>query len=79
MTNRRRHVRRTARYRATIHTADQHFAGVLENISSDGACVVLVRAEALPRTFTISIPAESIERRCHLVWRDGQHIGVRFD
>jgi len=80
MQNRRKHVRRTVRHRASIWLADnQKLTGVVDNIADGGACLLLDTASELPATFFVSIPGERIERSCRLVWRRGLQIGVEFD
>jgi hypothetical protein len=78
MINRRKHIRRSARALATIRIGSQNFTGLLQNISENGASIKILLPEPLPPIFTISIPAQGIERSCRLVWTDGQLIGVCF-
>lgn len=52
---------------------------VLRNASASGARLRLVRNAELPDRFRLSAPMEKIDADCHLVWRRGNDIGVKFD
>jgi hypothetical protein len=32
----------------------------------------------LPPVFNLSVPAEQVDRRCEVMWRDGNRVGVSF-
>jgi hypothetical protein len=51
--------------------------GMLLNISAGGACVSIVTSRNIPAEFTLVLPPNS-PRRCRLVWRSGEKIGVEF-
>jgi hypothetical protein len=51
--------------------------GMLNNLSAGGACVSLSIAKAIPAEFTLVLPPNTA-RRCRLVWRSGERIGVEF-
>lgn len=62
--------------RLTLDDSSWH-RGMLDNISEGGACVLISTAMALPEEFTLVLPPNT-SRRCRLVWRRGQKIGVEF-
>jgi hypothetical protein len=51
--------------------------GMLINISEGGACVSVSTARVLPPEFTLVFPPNA-PRRCRLVWRTGDKVGVKF-
>ena len=50
----------------------------LENISDGGAGLRFETNILLPPVFTLSVPAEKVDRRCEVMWRDGNRVGVSF-
>jgi PilZ domain len=51
--------------------------GMLNNVSQGGACVSVSTARVLPAEFTLVFPPNE-PRRCRLVWRSGERVGVEF-
>jgi hypothetical protein len=51
--------------------------GMLNNLSAGGACVSISGTKAIPAEFTLVFPPNT-PRRCRLVWRSGEKIGVEF-
>jgi hypothetical protein len=51
--------------------------GMLNNLSAGGACVSISGTRVVPAEFTLVFPPNT-PRRCRLVWRSGQKIGVEF-
>jgi PilZ domain len=51
--------------------------GMLNNVSEGGACVSVSTTRALPAEFTLVLPPNEL-RRCRLVWRSGERVGVEF-
>jgi hypothetical protein len=81
MLNRRKRIRRTARKEASILGAEDERVlaiGFAENVSDEGACIVLDMDVELPVDFIVSIPAERVERRGRLVWKTGERLGISF-
>lgn len=50
----------------------------IRNRSEHGCKLRLPMAVSLPRRFTLSVPAEGIDRAVRLVWRRGPSVGVEF-
>jgi hypothetical protein len=50
----------------------------IRNRSARGCKLHLPMAVALPRQFSLAIPAEGIVRSVRLVWRRGSSVGVHF-
>jgi hypothetical protein len=53
------------------------YRGMLQNLSTGGACVMISTETEIPREFTLLLPPNT-PRRCRLVWRQEQKIGVEF-
>jgi len=51
---------------------------ILENVSDGGAGLRFETNILLPPVFTLSVPAERVDRRCEVMWRDGYRVGVSF-
>lgn len=52
---------------------------MVRNISDTGARVEVVSPVGLPEIFTLVIPSDKFNRRCHAVWSHDKRIGVAFD
>jgi hypothetical protein len=78
--SRRKHVRRRTNAPGTIQVYDgaPGIPCVLENISDGGAGLRFETNILLPPVFTLDVPAEKVDRRCEVMWRDGNRIGVSF-
>jgi hypothetical protein len=81
-TDRRKAVRRTVRLPAKIATGE---GGVfrdctLVDLSDLGARLAIDQADNLPDEFAIFLPPYARPfRKCRLIWRKNEHIGVEFD
>lgn len=51
---------------------------IIRNLTSEGACVEVPGAPILEDTFDLVILPEYLNRRCQVVWREGDRIGVKF-
>jgi hypothetical protein len=51
---------------------------VVRNISVSGALLELSGPALVPNDFDLIIKPENVGRCCHVVRRDGHHLGVRF-
>lgn len=51
--------------------------GLLNNLSAGGACVSISTTKEIPAEFTLVFPENNL-RRCRLVWRSGDRMGVEF-
>jgi hypothetical protein len=77
--NRRRYIRRVSATSAVIHfDGGNDIRCTLQDVSVGGARLRLEVPSDLPPFFLLTVPAERIERRCTLVWKDGERVGVRF-
>jgi hypothetical protein len=78
--SRRKHVRRGSNAPGTIEVYDgaPGVACILENISEGGAGLRFETNILLPPVFNLSVPAEQVDRRCEVMWRDGNRVGVSF-
>jgi hypothetical protein len=70
----RRDVRRTAR----IRFARQNMTCFVRNLSATGAAIEATNLAAIPDDFRLVLEMESAERRCHVVWRRKNKIGIQF-
>jgi hypothetical protein len=58
---------------------EQSIGCVVHNISKDGARLSFTAPLAvLPRTFTLVLLKDSVQRDCELVWNDRGVVGVKF-
>jgi hypothetical protein len=78
--SRRKHVRRRTNAPGTIQIFDgaPGIPCILENLSDGGAGLRFETNILLPPVFTLSVPAEKVDRRCEVMWRDGNRVGVSF-
>lgn len=52
---------------------------LIRNLTEDGACVEVIGHAPLPENdFELAIKPEWLNRRCHVVWRKLNKIGVKF-
>jgi hypothetical protein len=51
--------------------------GMLNNLSAGGACVSISGTKSVPAEFTLVFPPNT-PRRCRLVWRSGEKVGLEF-
>lgn len=81
MRDRRASVRRALRYPARIDFADGNawWDCSLRDISEGGAKLAFRGPDAMPEEFflLLTLGGESA-RRCRVVWRDDDHLGVLF-
>jgi hypothetical protein len=55
------------------------FPCAVRNVSEAGAAIEIDGFVALPRNLTLSIAPDHPSRPCHVVWRKGKRVGVRFE
>jgi|HubBroStandDraft_6_1064221.scaffolds.fasta_scaffold15454_4 hypothetical protein len=73
----RRWMRRDAQVIFEGH--EQHIGCVVHDISNGGARLSFTAPLAvLPRTFTLVLFKDSVQRECELVWRDRRVVGIKF-
>ena len=51
---------------------------MVRNVSDTGACLVLSEPVGVPIEFDLTIEREKSSRRCRVVWREKNKIGVEF-
>lgn len=76
----RRKTRREPKYcivRLKFDDGSPALRGMLINLSAAGAQVSISAAREIPKEFTLLFAASPL-RRCRLVWRQEQDIGVEF-
>ena len=77
----RRATERRRIVRAAISTFDSLQSAipcVLLDLSEGGARLNLSSVQDLNDEFRLTVETENIDRRCVIVWRSGDEIGVRF-
>jgi hypothetical protein len=77
----RRSERTSSNTPAVIGTEDDSFraACIVCNLSEGGAKLMLEQPTPLPSEFVLFLrPDSPIGRRCHVIWRIENKIGVRF-
>ncbi len=60
------------------HDKFTSFSCTIRDISDTGAKLKVDPLAALPETFILMIDLDGIEVDCQMVWRDGNHMGVKF-
>jgi len=51
---------------------------VIRNVSDTGACLEIENPIGIPNDFTLVMKTDHVMRTCHVAWRSGRRIGVRF-
>ena len=51
---------------------------VVRNISTLGACLEVESPASIPDDFTLILAKDQTKHPCHVTWRTGRRIGVRF-
>jgi hypothetical protein len=80
--NRRKSVRRGIGYVASIVAPDAAWTRKCRviDISSTGAKVALEEPGELPKDFILMLSERGgPQRRCHVVWKTGEQLGVEFE
>ncbi len=77
----RKGPRRPLRYTAWISLPSEKLHGcVINDISDFGAKLDVENAEGVPEKFLLLLSARGTpKRKCRVVWRDGEQIGVEFE
>ena len=63
--------------RLTFDDRSPWIRGIVYNISVGGACVGISSSKVLPDEFILIFPPNK-PRRCRLVWRERERLGVEF-
>lgn len=78
---RRRSTRTFLEASAVVRTEDESFTAscLVHNLSLGGAKIRVDTHDPLPTEFILFLrPGSQIGRRCQIVWRVGNRVGVRF-
>jgi hypothetical protein len=76
--------KRTAPRRRVLQGGSINFDGAairctIRNLSATGAALDVETPVSVPDCFKLVVEGESLDRRCHVVWREKRRIGVAFD
>lgn len=63
----------------TIEFSGNAIPCTVRNLSASGAAIEVKTPLWFPDRFTLGIASDGTRRSCHIVWRDGQRIGLAFD
>jgi hypothetical protein len=82
--NRRKFVRRSIAYPARLVAIDESWGRDCHvvDVSDGGAKLRIEKPGALPLDFILALSMggrSKATRRCHIVWSDGNEIGVKFE
>ena len=75
---------RAAPRRRVLKMAKIEFGGIeidclVRNLSATGAAIEVTSPLQCPIAFVLAIPSDGSVRHCHVVWRKGKRIGVKFN
>jgi hypothetical protein len=60
-----------------------HLDGVVDcfvkNLSPMGARLQVASVIGIPKEFVLRIDFDDVELPCHIIWRSGRHLGVKFN
>ena len=51
----------------------------VKNLSDTGAALEILSPLYIPDRFTLFVPSDQLNRRCHVVWRKERRLGIAFD
>lgn len=79
--NKRKSLRRQVRYTAwLVLDGDQLHGCVLSDASDSGARLDVEDSKTIPDVFMLLLAGNgSARRKCHVVWRKPQQVGVKFE
>ena len=76
----KRQARRSRVFKAgTIEFAGHAIPCTVRNLSASGAAIEVRTPLWFPDHFTLGIASDGLHRACHIVWREGERIGLAFD
>jgi hypothetical protein len=79
--NKRKHIRRPLSYPARIDAGDGSPPRecLLNDVSEEGAQIAVAAPQELPDNFTLILGFDgTARRRCRMMWRSENRIGVKF-
>jgi hypothetical protein len=50
----------------------------VRNLSAAGACLDVASPIGIPDEFVLEIESDRFKQPCHVIWRDGNRLGVEF-
>ncbi len=50
----------------------------VRNLSATGACLEVASQIGIPEYFVLAIEADHLHQACHVVWRNGNRMGVEY-
>jgi hypothetical protein len=62
-----------------IEFADSTINCLISNISISGAAIEVTNPHDIPERFNLAFTADDTHIACHVIWREGERIGVAFD
>jgi hypothetical protein len=62
-----------------IEFADTVISCLISNISVSGAAIEVTSPHDIPERFNLAFKADGTHIPCHVIWRQGERIGVAFD
>jgi hypothetical protein len=62
-----------------IEFADTVISCLISNISVSGAAIEVTSPHDIPEHFNLAFKADGTHIPCHVIWRQGERIGVAFD
>jgi hypothetical protein len=62
----------------SFHHLGAAFECTVRNLSEIGACLMVESPVGIPDEFDLVLDREKVPRRCHVVWRSANKIGVAF-
>jgi hypothetical protein len=62
----------------SFHRLGAVFECTVRNLSDTGACLMVESPVGIPNEFDLVLDREKVPRRCHVVWRSANKIGVAF-
>lgn len=71
--------RRPVRKAGTIEFSGAAFSCMVRNLSTSGAALDVPSVIGIPDRFTLVIPTDDLQFRCHTIWREEMRVGVAFE
>lgn len=62
----------------SFHHLGATFECTVRNLSDTGACLMVESPVGIPNEFALVLDREKVPRRCRVVWRSANRIGVAF-
>jgi hypothetical protein len=79
MDENRRAFRRRVFKGGTIEFDQAAFSCAVRNMSEAGASLDVPHTQSIPHEFTLTIVNDHLSRRCRVIWRKENRIGVAFE